>query len=272
MLDLGVLHGDVLLFGGPYSNLQATEAVLTEAAKRGIPAQRMICTGDVTAYCGQPRETVATIREAGILTVAGNCETQLAAGAMDCGCGFEEGTTCDLLSVGWFAHVDRQVGAQDRQWMATLPTMVVFRHAGRTVAVVHGGATDIARFLWDVSPESEFVEEIAAITARVGPVDMVVAGHCGIPFVRQVAGVTWVNAGVIGMPPHDGSQGTRFAILSESGVKFHVLSYDALKAYAEMQKAGLIRGYDQALLSGYWPSEDVLPPSLRLASLSRASG
>lgn len=30
--------------------------------------------------------------------IAGSCEENLAAGALDCGCGFEEGTACDLLS------------------------------------------------------------------------------------------------------------------------------------------------------------------------------
>ena len=31
-----VADGPLLVFGGPYSNLQATRAMLTEAARRGI--------------------------------------------------------------------------------------------------------------------------------------------------------------------------------------------------------------------------------------------
>ncbi|PSL17429.1 calcineurin-like phosphoesterase family protein [Shimia abyssi] len=270
MQDLGTLQGDVLLFGGPYSNLQASEAVLGEAAERGILAGNAICTGDVTAYCGQPRETVAALRAWGCVVVAGNCEVQLAAEAMDCGCGFEAGTACDLLSAGWFAHVSREVDVAARVWMAGLPGMVVFRHAGRRVAVIHGGVTEIARFIWETSPEAVFAEEVAAIEAAAGPVDMVVAGHSGIAFRREVAGVMWVNAGVIGMPPHNGLQATSFAILSENGIEICDLRYDAREAFAEMQRAGLTQGYDRALLSGYWPSEDVLPSDLRESS--RASG
>jgi len=30
-----------------------------------------------------------------------------------------------------------------------------------------------------------------------------------------------------------------------------------------MEKAGLIQGYQEALRRGHWPSEDVLPVSLR---------
>ena len=32
-----IVDGPALLFGGPYSNLEATQAVLAEAARRGIP-------------------------------------------------------------------------------------------------------------------------------------------------------------------------------------------------------------------------------------------
>ena len=83
---IGVLDGPVLVFGGSYSNVQATRAVLDQAAALAIPSDHMISTGDVVAYCGAPGQTVAAIRAAECHVVAGNCEIQLAAGAMDCGC------------------------------------------------------------------------------------------------------------------------------------------------------------------------------------------
>ncbi len=268
--DLGALQGDVLLFGGPYSNAQATEALFVQAVQRGVSGGNLICTGDIVAYCAQPIETLAAVRARGAVVVSGNCEQQLAAGAPDCGCGFAAGTVCDLLSAGWFAHADRLVGAEARAWMAALPDVVVFTHAGRRVAVIHGGATDVSRFVWPTSPDRVFDAEIAAVADRVGAVDMVVAGHSGMAFEKQIGAVTWVNAGAIGMPPHDGASATRFAILSEDGVKFHELTYDVGAAFAKMQDAGLQQGYDQALVSGYWPSEDVLPHDLRLGA--RAKG
>ncbi|MCP4819672.1 MAG: metallophosphoesterase family protein [Shimia sp.] len=266
--DLGNLHGDVLLFGGPYSNQQAMKALLAEAAVRGIAARNVICTGDVVAYCGTPAETVALVRDSGMTVVAGNCERQLAAGAMDCGCGFEDGTACDLLSAGWYAHVDREIGAADRAWMNGLPDVAVFTHHGKRVAVIHGGVTDIARFVWSVSDAVVFAEEVAALQAAIGAVDVVVAGHSGIAFVREVAGVQWINAGVIGMPAHDGTRDTAFAVLSKRGPEIRSLVYDAEAAFADMQEVGLRQGYDNALLTGRWPSEDVLPDQLRLGSLA----
>lgn len=258
--DLGHVDGPLLLFGGPYSNLPATRALLAQGAAVGA---FMICTGDVVAYGADGAACVAALRAAGVSVVAGNVERQLAAGALDCGCGFEAGSVCDRLSAGWYAHADATIGAADRAWMAGLPDLVVLRHGQARVAVIHGGVRDVARFVWPVSEESEFAQEIEAIDQLVGHVDMVVAGHCGIAFIREVAGVTWVNAGVIGMPPHDGDKAVRYAVLDKGSAEIHRLDYDATAAFDRMQQTGLTQGYDKALLSGIWPSEDILPLEMR---------
>ena len=105
--DLGEMEGEVLLFGGPYSNLHALQALQDRAGAQGLPPERAICTGDVAAYCADPGPSVSLLRDWGAAVVAGNCERQIAAGAGDCGCGFEAGTACDLLSRGWYAHFFR---------------------------------------------------------------------------------------------------------------------------------------------------------------------
>ena len=43
------MDAPLLCFGGPYSNLQALQAMLAEARRLGIPPERMLCTGDVVA-------------------------------------------------------------------------------------------------------------------------------------------------------------------------------------------------------------------------------
>ena len=266
IVDLGRMDKPITLFGGVYSNRQALRALM-RAHKNSVAAD-MICTGDIVAYCADAAGCVADIRAQGCAVVAGNVEQQLAQYQLNCGCGFEEGSTCDLLSVGWFRAADAAIGADDRKWMASLPDIATFTQAGRRFAVIHGGVTDVSRFLWPTSPDADFAEEIAALTAAVGPVDGVIAGHCGMAFVGDVAGVTWINAGVIGMPPNDGAPMTRYAILQDGTASLHSLTYDHEAAHAEMQNAGLTQGYHTALLTGYWPSEDVLPPDLRRAATS----
>lgn len=260
--DLGILEGAVLLFGGPYSNLQALQGVLDVASRLEIPADRMICTGDVVAYCGDPATTVDLIRQAGCVVVAGNCEKQLADGGADCGCGFADDTACSLLARGWYAHALGAVSTGARAWMGACPDVVVFTHSGKRYAVIHGGLTDISRFIWSSSDEAVFAAEITALEALLGPIDGVVAGHSGIAFMRDIGGVAWINAGAIGMPPNDGSSQTRYVILDDRA-DIRRLDYDHVGAKRSMALAGLRQGYDNALGMGYWPSEDVLPLELR---------
>ncbi|SLN50362.1 Calcineurin-like phosphoesterase superfamily domain protein [Roseovarius albus] len=267
--DLGQLRGPILLFGGPYSNLQALTALRAGAQELGIPNSNMICTGDVVAYCASPIETIAMIRDLGCTVVAGNCEKQLGEGRDNCGCGFEEGSSCDVLSVGWFAHASKQVGKDDRAWMRSLPDVVTFTLEGLRYAVIHGGLTDISRFVWATSAEKTFEEEIVEIIRAVGDVDAVIAGHSGIAFQRQILGVTWINAGVIGMPHHAGTPETQFVVLDGGQAHVRGLRYDSGAAHDAMLAAGLTQGYHTALLSGYWPSEDVLPPELRRAAMAK---
>ena len=259
LADLGIIDTPLWLFGGAYSNLQATRALLARAGQAGA---QLICTGDVVGY-GADAVAVLELVAGGAQVVAGNVERQLAAGAGDCGCGFAAGTTCETLSKGWYAHADAQVGREWRAWMAGLPDMAMFRHHGRRYAVLHGGASDISRFLWPSSPAQDFREEIAAVTAALGPVDAIIAGHCGLAFERIIDGVHWINAGVIGLPPHDARPETRFASLAADGVRFHRLAYDHAAAATAMRAAGLGAGYGDTLQTGLWPSEDVLPLPLR---------
>lgn len=255
--------GPLLVFGGPYSNLQATRAMLTEATRRGIPPGRVICTGDVVAYGADAAACCDLIMASGIWVIAGNCEENLAADALDCGCGFEEGTACDLLSRAWYAHANRQVTAAHRAWMAGLPRRITVRLPdGRRLAVLHGGASDISRFIFASNPQADLAAEIATTGC-----DGVIAGHCGIPFARQVGSGIWINAGAIGMPADDGTPRIWFAVLTPGeaglGVEILPLEYDHAAAAAAMRAAGLPEGYAAALGSGIWPSCDVLPPAER---------
>ena len=258
--DFGTLHGELLVFGGPYSNLQATQALFEACAD--IPKSNRICTGDLVAYCADPAPTAQLVLDQCAIVVAGNCERQLADGADECGCGFEEGSACDLASKGWYPFAVQRMGAFQKTF-AALPDIAIFAHEGRRCAVIHGGVSDIARFIWPVSADEVFHHEINLLQAEVGAVDVVIAGHCGIAFERTLGTHHWINAGVIGMPPHDGAPATRYATWGASGLRFHNLAYDHRAAAQALRDVGLRQGYETALESGFWPSEDILPAALR---------
>lgn len=258
--DLGELDGPVLVFGGPYGNLEATAALIQAARRLGVPAARAICTGDVVAYGADPRATVDLVREWGCPVLMGNCEEALAADAGDCGCAFNEGSTCATLSVQWFDASRRDLGAEAKRWMGTLPRRIVFTLGGRTLAAIHGGVRQINRWIFASTPEAEKAAEIDATGA-----DGVVAGHSGIPFTQFVGDRLWHNSGAVGMPANDGTPRVWFSLLvpTRDGilVAHHGLDYDSRTAAAKMRARGYPAEYADCLVSGLWPSCDILPPA-----------
>ncbi len=252
----------LLIFGGPYSNIQATLAMRDEADRLAIPATNVICTGDVVAYAADPEATARAIYDWGIAVVAGNCEEQLAEGAGDCGCGFDEGSACDLLSRGWYPYALAHVSDEMRAWMGTLPGRIDLQYHGVRLAAIHGGVRQVNRFLF--ASELEALEEEFAEAHADGACDIILAGHSGIPFVRSLGRGLWVNAGVIGMPANDGTADAWYALVSGTdeglSISLRRLAYDNVAAAAAMRRAGHANGYARTMITGIWPSHDVLPP------------
>ncbi len=264
--------GTLLVFGGPYSNLQATRAIRAEAGRRGIAACNVVCTGDVAAYCANPNETIAELRDWGCHIIKGNCEEQLAAGAADCGCGFGDGTACDLLSQQWYSYCDRVLDADNRTFLAELPATLRFEIGGVRLRVIHGAVRETSRFIFaSTSKDLKFAEFDAA------EADVIIAGHCGLPFVERIGERVWFNPGVIGMPANDGTPDVWYGLVefrgnsggngnSELTFGLHRLGYDAVTAAAALETAGFAQPYATALLTGRWPSLDVLPDDERAAT------
>ena len=266
MLELSSDH-ELIIFGGPYSNLHASQAMQAEAEKLGIPASHIICTGDIVAYCAHPEETVQLFREWGIQIIAGNCEEQLAAGAADCGCGFEEGSACDQLAKGWYAYANNRVSDESRAWMRQLPSQLSFRYADHRFRVIHGGVALNNRFLF-ASDRQALLEELS-----VADCDVIIAGHAGLPFIERLPNGLWFNPGVIGMPANDGTPDCWYGRVraDADGLRMSIcrLAYDHQGAAAALRQAGHVDGYAEALVTGLWPSVDVLPPTERAASGAR---
>ena len=255
-----IYQSSILVFGGPYSNLEATQAVLDEASRRNIPSSNVICTGDVVAYCADAKACVDLVRASGIHVVMGNCEEQIAQRASDCGCGFAPGSECEIASRTWFAHARDQIDQRDRDWMAALPRRLDFEIAGLRLAAVHGAATAINRFIFASTPA-----RVKALDLARMKVDGIVAGHSGLPFSQIVKGKLWHNAGVVGMPANDGTPRLWFSVVSPGEanrtlrIEHACLSFDHGAAATKMRVANLADDYATALSSGRWPNCEILP-------------
>ncbi|MBT4888244.1 MAG: metallophosphoesterase [Rhodospirillales bacterium] len=263
ILDLGTIKEPLLIFGGPYSNLQATQAILKLADDRGFKPQQIICTGDVVAYCANPLECVELIQDAGIHVVMGNCEESLGFQLENCGCGFEEDSACDLASRQWFNYARSRLNSQALSWMQGLPRQIITTINNHRVGFIHGSVQSISGWVFASTPESEKTRHLDALGC-----DAVIGGHCGLPFASKLSdGRLWANAGVIGMPANDGTSRGWFATLepknSQISLKTEAFHYNFSQSSHAMTTAGLNEGYAKALKTGLWPNMDVLPEAER---------
>ena len=257
-LNLGVIEDPCLIFGGAYSNLQSTQALFDVAKRKHIPADRIICTGDLVAYCGDPLATVDLIREKNIHTIMGNCEQSLAADLQDCGCGYETGSSCDLLSIKWYQYASAQLDRNSKDWMAQLAQSITFEMAGRQLKVVHGSVSSINQFIFPST-----LKQIKQRELELSGTDGIICGHCGIPFSEFIDQRLWHNAGVIGMPANDGTQRAWYSVLTPKDnqieVAHHPLDYDFEAAFKSMKRNNLPEEYAKTLMTGLWDTDNIMP-------------
>lgn len=222
-----------------------------------IPHQ-VICTGDTVAYCAQPQETVAALREWGIHVIAGNVEIQLFTGEDSCGCGFGIGSACDFLSQRWYAYTRENLSFDSLEWMGTLPKFLQFEMGGRKILIVHGGPDHISEHIFRSTPWENKQRQID----KAG-VDIIIGGHCGLPFIDGHWDKAWINAGVIGMPANDGTPRVWYLVLSEeqTGLSCELCSmeYEFESTARRMEQAGLPDEYVKNIRDGLWPDMNQLP-------------
>lgn len=256
--DLGKLNGQILVFGGVYSNLPALERLMGIAENLQIPSQNIICTGDIVGYCAEPEECVQTIRRWGVHCIAGNVEIQLRNREADCGCNFDEGSRCDMFSRKWYPFAQSRLSERAIDWMEQLPLHLRFEYAGKRVCVLHGSCQNPSEFVFRSSPWAVKAANFQAIDAEI-----ILAGHCGLPFRHQNGELYWLNAGVIGMPANDGTPRVWFMTidLTEQGlhIEHHAYTYDHERAARLMEQLHLPREYSETLRTGLWDNCEILP-------------
>jgi predicted phosphodiesterase len=255
---LGSFDAPLLIFGGPYGNRHALDALLAAAETNGIPATHMLCTGDLAAYAAEPQAVADRIRDARIAVVMGNVEESLGADAGDCGCGFTSGSECDVMAAHWYCYAAEAVDQGTKRWMRDLPRRIDLSLNDVPLAAIHGGVDQINRFVFPATPVSEKAAEL-----DIADVDMVIGGHSGLPFTETIGHRLWHNSGVIGLPANDGTPRVWYSLLTPQAagitVELRALSYDHAGAAAAIRAADLPQAYADALESGFWPNDDIMP-------------
>ncbi len=257
--DLGAIHGKLLFFGGVYSNLQALQAIQQWADANDYNPQNIFFTGDVLGYCAQPLECIDLLKNWKVHCIAGNVEIQVRNNKEDCGCDFSDGGRCDLFSKNWYSYIQSNVDDAAKQWLHTLPHHIQFMYSDKKFVLVHGSWFATSEFIFASTPWTVKQKNFNAAGA-----DVIIGGHCGLPFADQHQNLLWLNAGVIGMPANDGNSAVWFLTLEtdEKGKithAFHQLKYDFQTASNLMREKGLPLSYAQTLVTGIWDNCETLP-------------
>lgn len=255
--ELKNITGKLLIFGGPYSNLEALQAMKKASEEHGIPPSNIICTGDIVGYCADPDASIQLVKDWGIHAIAGNVELNIKDDVDDCGCNFEDGSRCDVLSKQWFPFAKLNTGKDSRQFIEALPEFLRFVYAGQEVFVLHGSHENTSEFIFKSTSNTR-----KRIIFKETNSEVILGGHCGLPFSDHLEDRLWLNAGVIGMPANDGMKNTWYLILDDEGelsYTFHQLNYDYETANRKMIRSSLPASYAKTLLTGIWDNCDVLP-------------
>ena len=237
--------GPVAVITDIHGNMPALQAALARIDELGI--SRVFCGGDLVGYGPHPNEVCALIAEPEIPTIYGNYDYAIARDLDDCGCAYVDQHDRELgqQSVAWTLEHTDQVA---KDFMRELPFDLRFELGERQVHLVHGSPRKVNEYLFEDKPDRLYQRLAAAEDA-----DVLVFGHTHKPWIREFAGVLFVNCGSVGKPK-DGDPRGAFAVLelNDAG-RVHArivrVAYDVEPVAREVVAAGLPAEYADKLLA-----------------------
>jgi putative phosphoesterase len=222
-----------------HANLPALEAALARIDELGV--ERVYCGGDLVGYGPHPNEICALIEARGIPTIYGNYDYAIARDLDDCGCAYVTPHDREIgqRSVEWTLA---NTGKAAKDFMRDLPFDLRFDIGGTSVHLVHGSPRKVNEYLFEDKPDSLYER-----LARAEDADVLVFGHTHKPWIRDFAGVRFVNCGSVGKPK-DGDPRGAFAVLTAEAVMIERVGYDAELVSADVRDAGLPAEFADKLL------------------------
>ena len=258
-------YSRIVAFGGVYNNSFALEALL-EAARRH-EAQAVYCLGDLGGFGPNPGKVWPLLRQGSVLTLQGNYEESLAAGAEDCNCGYTDPRDNHFAALS-YAYTAERSSTDFKRWMGILPRRRRVRVGERELLLVHGSPRRINEFLFHSTTPVPYLETLL----DQNRCHAVLCTHTGLHWHRRLpSGRDAVNVGVIGRPANDGKSNVWYALLTATDdvldVKLHPLTYDHESLAAEMRRERLPEEFTSTILSGWWTTcLEILPARERTHS------
>ena len=231
----------IAIFSDIHGNLQALESVLSD-----IDAQKpdaIYCLGDLVGYGAKPNEVTERIRREGFPTVMGNYDDGVGFERDECGCAYREEAERERgqRSLEW---TKARVASKNKAFLRTLTNEIRFEADGKRFLLVHGSPRKMNEYLFEDRPISSFQRLAAASNA-----DVIVFGHTHKPYVKDVDGVVFVNAGSVGKPK-DGDWRACYVLIDNGTAAFRRVEYDVKAAAAAIRATDLPHEFAADIESG----------------------
>jgi putative phosphoesterase len=233
-----------------HGNLPALEAVLQDLSTR--PQDHTYCLGDLVGYGAFPNEVVHRIRAEGIPTIMGNYDDGVGFDRDDCGCAYrDEGEKArGQESLMW---TRAKTTDQNKAFLRDFVPDLRFETEGKRVLLVHGSPRRMNEYLFEDRPDSSFQR-----LAESSNADIIVFGHTHKPYVKEVGGVLFVNAGSVGKPK-DGDWRACYVLLTPGAtepVAFVRVEYELERILQAMAATTLPPEFAEDLKTGGRPTSD----------------
>jgi putative phosphoesterase len=220
----------IAIFSDIHGNLQALESVLADISAQKPDA--IYCLGDLVGYGANPNEVTERIRREDFPTVMGNYDDGVGFERDECGCAYREEAERERgqRSLEW---TKARVTPENKAFLRTLANEIRFEAGGKRILLVHGSPRKMNEYLFEDRPISSFQRLAAASNA-----DTIVFGHTHKPYLKDVDGVTFVNAGSVGKPK-DGDCRACYALMDDGKITFRRVDYDVKAAAAAIRATDL---------------------------------
>ncbi len=224
----------IAVFGDIHGNIEALKAVYDAAVS--ARAEKIFHLGDLGGYAPFVNEVVDFLVEHGIEGVQGNYDETVANDREHCGCKYEDPLQEEMANRS-FIWTKEHASIKSKAYMKNLPMEIKRTMEGKKLWLFHATPKKNNLYWYEDRPDKFFQE-----MSGKGNADIMIYGHTHKPYVKNIEGRFFINAGSVGKPK-DGDSRSCLTLIdittNDVMVEFRRIAYDVQKTADAIVAQGL---------------------------------